>query len=200
MNGHIGDQPASYGKVKLFTGEWWEIVHTAVKTAGELDIEIGAFNCPGWSQSGGPWITAEQTMRHLVASETPVRGRRKGNRGPSEPVVFDKLQSWSLSEDARIRYYSGTAVYSNTFTLDIKPSGDISIDLGKVGVMAKVKINGKYAGGVWTYPYRVDITDAVKTGDNTVEIEVVFDFARIRIAEDGENFMVKKYGKIILCQ
>jgi hypothetical protein len=78
--GHIGDQPTSYGKVKLFTDEWWEIVHTAMKTAGELDIEIGAFNCPGWSQSGGPWITAEQTMRHLVASETLVRGRRKGNR------------------------------------------------------------------------------------------------------------------------
>jgi hypothetical protein len=104
-------------------------------------------------------------------------------RGPSEPVVFDRLQSWSLSEDARIRYYSGKAVYSNVFTLDSKPSGDISIDLGKVGVMAKVKINGKYVGGVWTYPYRVDITEAVKTGDNTVEIEVVNTWAN-RFAGD----------------
>lgn len=38
--------------------------------------------------------------------------------------------------------------------------------------MAKVKINGKYAGGVWTAPYRVDISDFVKEGENEVEIEV----------------------------
>jgi hypothetical protein len=97
----------------------------------------------------------------------------KARRGPSEPVVFDKLQSWTKHEDERIRYYSGAAVYSNVFTLGAKPAGSIYIDLGKVDVMAKVKINGKYAGGAWTYPFRVNITDAVKTGENTVEIEVV---------------------------
>jgi hypothetical protein len=97
----------------------------------------------------------------------------KVRRGPSEQVVFDKLQSWSLNEDIRIRYYSGTAVYNNSFTLDSKPDGEIYIDLGKVGIMAKVTINGKYAGGAWTYPYRVDITDEIRTGENTVEIEVV---------------------------
>jgi hypothetical protein len=106
-------------------------------------------------------------------------------RGPSEPVTFDKLQSWSLNEDKRIRYYSGTAVYSHTFTLDAKPPGEIGIDLGKVGVMAKVKINGKYAGGVWTYPYRVDITDAVKKGENKVEIEVVNTWANRFIGESA---------------
>ena len=107
----------------------------------------------------------------------------KVRRGPSEPVTFNKLQSWSLSEDERIRYYSGAAVYSNTFTLDAKPQGDIYIDLGKVGVMAKVKINGKYAGGAWTYPYRVDVANAVKVGENTVEIEVVNTWANRFIGE-----------------
>jgi hypothetical protein len=94
-------------------------------------------------------------------------------RGPASPVTFEKLQSLSQNSDENIRYYSGTAVYNNTFTLDAKPKGEIYIDLGKVGVMAKVKINGKYTGGTWTYPYRVAITDAVKTGENTVEIETV---------------------------
>ncbi|MDR0700528.1 MAG: glycoside hydrolase family 2, partial [Tannerella sp.] len=115
-------------------------------------------------------------------------------RGPSEPVVFDKLQSWSLNEDERIRYYSGTAVYNNSFTLEAKPDSEIYIDLGKVGVMAKVKITGKYSGGAWTYPYRVDITDAVKAGENTVEIEVVNTWANRFIGESSlpENERIVK--------
>ncbi|MPM64435.1 hypothetical protein SDC9_111321 [bioreactor metagenome] len=39
--------------------------------------------------------------------------------------------------------------------------------------MAKVKINGNYAGGVWSYPYKLDITQGVKPGQNELEIEVV---------------------------
>jgi hypothetical protein len=94
-------------------------------------------------------------------------------RGPSGPVTFEKLQSWTQNEDERIRRYSGTAVYKNVFTLNSKPKKDIYINLGRIGVMAKVKINGKYVGGAWTEPYRVNITKAVRSGENTLEVEVV---------------------------
>ncbi|MDR1582506.1 MAG: glycoside hydrolase family 2 [Prevotellaceae bacterium] len=97
----------------------------------------------------------------------------KIKRGPSEPVIFEKLQSWPQNEDERIRYFSGTAIYTNAFSLDAKPSGDVYIDLGRACMMAKVKINGKYAGGAWTYPYRINISDAVQAGENTIEVEVV---------------------------
>ncbi|RYY37834.1 MAG: glycoside hydrolase family 2 [Sphingobacteriaceae bacterium] len=63
-----------YGKVKIFSVEWWEILHTALKTATELNIQIGLFNGPGWSQSGGPWIKPEQSMRYLTSSQTVVKG------------------------------------------------------------------------------------------------------------------------------
>jgi len=72
--GNIGGQNVPYGKVKIFTDEWWDILHTALKTATELNIEIGIFNSPGWSQSGGPWVKNAQSMRYLNASEVEVTG------------------------------------------------------------------------------------------------------------------------------
>lgn len=62
------------GKIKLFTEEWWTVLHTALKTATRLGIEIGMFNCPGWSQSGGPWVKTEQSMRYLTSSELVIKG------------------------------------------------------------------------------------------------------------------------------
>jgi hypothetical protein len=72
--GNIGGQGVPYGNVKLFSDEWWDILHTALKTATELNIEIGIFNSPGWSQSGGPWVKNEQSMRYLNSSEIEVTG------------------------------------------------------------------------------------------------------------------------------
>jgi hypothetical protein len=92
------------GKVKLFTDEWWEIIHAAMKTAGELDIAVGLFNCPGWSQSGGPWITAEQTMRHLVASETPVTGGGKVSVKvlvPQQPTIYKGWVSYPVNNEGK---------------------------------------------------------------------------------------------------
>jgi hypothetical protein len=45
-----------------------------LKTATKLNIEIGIFNSPGWSQSGGPWVKPSQAMRYLAASEVKVKG------------------------------------------------------------------------------------------------------------------------------
>ncbi len=83
--GNIGYETTPYGKVKLFSEEWWDIMHTALKTATELDIEIGIFNSPGWSQSGGPWIKPAQAMRYLKSTETRVKGPQKLNIALSKP-------------------------------------------------------------------------------------------------------------------
>ncbi len=72
--GNIGLDDVPYGDIKMLSDEWWECIHLALKTATELDIEIGVFNSPGWSQSGGPWVKAENAMRYLSASEMKVSG------------------------------------------------------------------------------------------------------------------------------
>ncbi len=94
-------------------------------------------------------------------------------RGPVEPVVFEQLQDWSQHADEHIRYFSGTAVYKNNISLTELPKNKrLYLDLGQLSATAKMKVNGKYAGGAWTAPYRMDITHLVKEGVNTVEVEV----------------------------
>jgi hypothetical protein len=92
--GNIGlDYPdIPYGKVKLFTPEWWDITHAALKRATELDIEVGIFNCPAWSQSGGPWIKPEQSMRYLASSETTIKGPQKAAKIRLPKVANDAME------------------------------------------------------------------------------------------------------------
>lgn len=75
--GNIGINELEYGKNKLLSPEWWEITHAALKKATELNIEIGIFNSPGWSQSGGPWVKSNQAMRYLTSSDTIVSGPKR---------------------------------------------------------------------------------------------------------------------------
>lgn len=96
------------------------------------------------------------------------------NIGPQEPIVFEKLIDWTESSNPDIKYYSGTAIYSSSFTYDKKTGvKDVFIDLGEVGVMATVKINGINIGTTWIAPYSLKATEALKEGENTIEVEVV---------------------------
>ncbi|MDD2245068.1 MAG: hypothetical protein PHR13_10755 [Dysgonamonadaceae bacterium] len=82
------------------------------------------------------------------------------------------LYDWTTFLNDSIKYYSGTPVYKNEFNLSVAPIGkSMYLDLGKLTAMAKV--NGICVGGVWTAPWRVDISKAIRKGKNTVEISVV---------------------------
>ena len=110
----------------------------------------------------------------LATIDTPWTVAFQEKRGgPEAPVTFDTLYDWTTSDDPRIKYFSGDATYTNSFKLKKLPQGEVYVDLGKVMVMAKVKVNGEYAGGVWTAPYRLNITNLLRKGVNTIEVEVV---------------------------
>ena len=82
----LDNQPA--GQIKVLSEEWWQLVEHAIREGGRLGVNIGMFNCPGWSQSGGPWIKPEQAMRYVTSSETRVTGPQRfaGKLGvPKEP-------------------------------------------------------------------------------------------------------------------
>jgi len=96
--------------------------------------------------------------------------------GGPESVVFEKLEDWRERPEKGIKYYSGTATYNKTFDLpeNVRSSGKrFCLDLGKVKNVAKVRLNGKELGVVWTAPWQVDITEAVKPTGNMLEIDIV---------------------------
>ena len=90
-----------------------------------------------------------------------------------KPMTTTKLISWAQSDDELMKHYSGTANYSTSFEFQKNGDGDIFIDLGKVGVIATVSLNGKNIGTTWMAPYRLNITDAIKEGENSLEVKVV---------------------------
>lgn len=95
--------------------------------------------------------------------------------GAPRRIDMRHLQSWTASRVPGIRYYSGTATYHKQAA--VKPEWltgrrRIVLDLGAVGHIAAVTINGRRAGIVWRAPYRIDVTDEVKPGVNRIAIEV----------------------------
>ena len=96
------------------------------------------------------------------------------NIGPTQAVEFPSLIDWITHKNEKIKYYSGTAVYSTTFDYKkVEQVKDVWIDLGNVGVMASVKLNGKDIGTTWLAPFQLNATDAIKDGENTIEVDVV---------------------------
>ncbi|MDB5002066.1 MAG: glycoside hydrolase family 2 sugar binding [Mucilaginibacter sp.] len=92
--------------------------------------------------------------------------------GPTS-VVFETLQDWSQSSDEKIRHFSGNAVYTKFFNLDVGLKTPVYLDLGLVKNIADVTLNGKHLGIVWTSPWRIDISAALRTGENQLKIEIV---------------------------
>ena len=93
--------------------------------------------------------------------------------GGPEEVIFEKLTDWTNRPENGIKYYSGTAIYHKEFDLPAETSGRLWLHLGTVKNLAEVRLNGHDLGVVWAAPWRVEISDAVKPTDNTLEIDVV---------------------------
>lgn len=94
----------------------------------------------------------------------------QAGRGAPDTTVFDTLASWTTAQDFSIRHFSGTATYSQTFTAQ---SGVKTIlDLGEVKNLAHIYLNGHDLGTRWKEPWTVDVTEALKDGENELVIEV----------------------------
>jgi hypothetical protein len=164
-----GDDPA-YGIVKTLEAEVhygdngkllveaWQAGPYALKTASGRILRAQAPALPPPLEISGPW-----ELRFPPNWGAPIR------------VALDRLISWSEHGDPGVKYFSGQATYTKTITVPGEMIGKdrrIYLDLGKVQVIAKVKLNGQDLGILWKPPYRQDVTGVLRAGGNTLEISV----------------------------
>jgi hypothetical protein len=95
--------------------------------------------------------------------------------GAPGSVLWNGLIDWTGSEDPGIRYFSGTASYATEFEIDETLFGEgrgLLLDLGTLREVAEVTLNGRNLGILWKEPFRTDITGALRTGRNVLEVKV----------------------------
>lgn len=167
--------------------EWWDPVTGKQSTlpiisSGKDGLLLNIFLQPNES---GFIVTTNQTSSTLSIElkggeedVTPIEGEWKVYfdpkwGGPGE-VTFTNLTDWTENADKRIKYYSGTAAYRKTIQFDKHVSGQqVLLRFPQLGSLAKVLINGKEVSTVWCSPWEADITSYIKSGENTLEIQVV---------------------------
>jgi hypothetical protein len=156
---------------------WQNGSYTLERNAGKSTLKISGIGQP--VEIAGPW----------QVSFPP-------NLGAPAEVTLAELISLHRHSDPGVKYFSGTATYSKQITLSPgAASGDrrLYLDLGWVHVMAQVRLNGKDLGLLWKPPYRVDITNAARHGENKLEILVTNQWVN-RLIGDEQLPPENEYG------
>lgn len=175
-------------RVKNRNPEIWDPVLGTIKKEVNFRKVNGVVEIPLQFEAFQSWFIVfpkQSTAVRVTAANFPVLTSFKELTGSwnvafdtkwggPESVVFDSLKDWTQHTDKRIKYFSGKASYTRTFDYDGPLNGKtVYLDLGVVKNIAEVKLNGESLGVVWTSPWRIEITKALKNKDNLLEIEVI---------------------------
>jgi len=107
------------------------------------------------------------------------------HQGEAFSAQFPQLISWTESSDPKIKYYSGIAVYETKFEIpEIDPAYRYYLDLGRLAEVGELWVNGQPLGITWTQSHRFDITENIRTGQNTLKVEIANTWSN-RLTGDG---------------
>jgi hypothetical protein len=136
----------------------WQPGQYDVRLASGQSRRVTVASLPAPLEVAGPWE---------VSFPAP--------NGTPQKVTFPQLISWSKIPGNGVKYFSGTATYRTTFAVPsdaLSKQRRLDLDLGDVQAIAQVKLNGKDLGVLWKPPFRADVTDALKPGENQLEVQV----------------------------
>jgi hypothetical protein len=116
-----------------------------------------------------------ESLRTALEITGPWELEFQAGSGAPERITLERLQDWATHADPRVKFFGGIGVYRTTFEVSgdlIRGAKPAFLDLGEVQVIARVTLNRRDLGILWTPPFRADITSAVKAGRNDLQIEV----------------------------
>lgn len=165
------------GRVELWNPATGEMTPVSSTTDGEyttINLDLPRYSsCFVVFESGKNPIEVETPaeLKNTLALNGEWTVEFPEGWGAPVKITTSQLKPWQeLIEDEEGRSFSGTATYTTTFNFD--GAERVELDLGKVSMIAVVKLNGKEIGTLWYPPYRVDISDYVQKGENTLTVEV----------------------------
>ena len=158
------------------------------KTRVALNLPIGGSCFIVFGPDGTGRVDHVERMRRAVACVTNVwhvsfAYHRGVSAAPPPPMTMDALRDWTSygmsgkAASTSLRYFSGTATYRTKLTipkshnLKISQSHELILSLGCVPTgLAHVFVNAVDCGIVWCPPWMVNVSAAVRDGDNKIEI------------------------------
>ena len=102
------------GPIDFMSEKWQEHFVHAVRETERLGMKLLMGAGPGWCGSGGPWVSPEESMKHLVFSEKTITGGRRVDL--ELPLPEQRSTTWHRMKDP---YYEDVAVYA--IPSEVKP-------------------------------------------------------------------------------
>jgi hypothetical protein len=169
----------SEDRIRMFSKETPQVNGTG------FIVEMNGYNRPSFMiRENGNYILQGRNGKSFSVSvsdiETPLEIKgpwhvtfQPGLGAPSAVTLQDLISLHKHPADG-VKYFSGTATYTKKFSFSKKPSEKkhYFLDLGRVEVIAEVKLNGKDFGVLWKRPYQINVSTALKDGLNSLEIKV----------------------------
>jgi hypothetical protein len=168
--GCLGPFKGVLADVELFPGAL-EAEQVAARAAQTV-VAIAAPRREMWFEDGRLVEESEGAARVL---DGPWEVTFQAVRNAPAPLRLGQLGDLSKHADEGVRYFSGTATYRTAINVpasDPRSPASLSLDLGEVAHLAEVVVNGRSLGVLWKRPFRLDVTSALKPGDNALEIRV----------------------------
>ena len=180
------------GKIIYNSPEHHKMIQHAAKEAERLGLSFGVHNCDGWSSSGGPWVTPEESMKMVVWSETVVNG------GDVDVLLKEPTRREGFYQDIAVLAYPALA--SELDDAANKPTivaSDVNLDLtlisdGNIDAESQLKKTEDIAPWIqfnYTHPKTIR------------SIKIIFNdrhaTAILQVSDDGVNFKdVRKLFKV----